>query len=594
MRLALTVMAVAAALAAITFGTAQRANACFLEPPLTHYSIEANLDYTKGTVDASETITYRNDVGQPLASLVFTVTPAHFSAFQLHKTTVDGQQVQTSLEGVILEVPLPRPLLPGQSISIRLDFSIQVPTPGNLRFGRGSDILALGNWYPVLSVWRADAGTDAPSGWARDRYVDTGDAFYTAAADYDVSLQAGQPLVVAHTGDLVKHEGSLWVFRANRIRDFALAMSPRYATSSATVGSTEVTAFYLPEHESAGRQYLKSATESLAWFNANLAQYPYSTLQVAETNTADPTWVGQEYPNVVFISNQVSAAGGGIGSYLDYLVVHEVLHQWFYGLVGNDQIYEPWVDEATVTYVTYLYFRASYPAVYEALWSRALENLELTKQTWGDRPVNSSIYDFTAEDHYFGIVYRKGAVFLDELRNAMGDDRFFAFLSRYIAEHLGGIARASDFLSGAQAYAPTSIEPIVARYFTHPAFTRATPTPAAPAATPEPTVPVSPTEAIPTGLPTSTPLATFVVSPEPTETAPLAPGVTPGSVATPSPVVAAPPADATPTAAPAPEWPWSSYQLPSDMLAATTIPWPLVIPGAGALLLAILVAVRRT
>ena len=544
-------------------------------PSTTHYAIQAKLDYARASLTASEIVTYQNNLGQPLRSLVFNVVPAHFGSFQLLEATVDGQPVQPSLNGVVMEVPLPQLLEPGQSVSAKIDFSLAVPTPGNLRFGQGNGILALGNWYPVLAVWAEGSGRTAD--WRRDRYVDTGDAFFTQVADYDVSLQVDVPVTVAHTGNLVGHEGLHWVFRASRVRDFALAISHRYETASTTVGNTTITAFYLPEHASAGQQYLESAAESLAWFDATLGDYPYATLHVAETNTADPTWVGQEYPNAIFISSQVSAGGGGAGSYLDYLVVHEVLHQWFYGLVGNDQIFEPWVDEATVTYVTYMYFRANYPSVYQGLWGRALENYEQTRLTWGDRAVDSSIYDFDDENHYFGIVYRKGAIFLDELRNLMGDEQFFTFLRQYINNHRYGLATAGDFLAEAQAHAPVSISDLIGRYFRYQIDQTPSPTPL----TPTPTAALSPT-------------ASSI--PSPTSAEPSATETTPPPTATPAPAVATVPPSmpdnrtgVTPTATPA----FALEQTATDILAVATVLWPLAVPAMGIVVVGWLIYTRR-
>lgn len=573
-----------ALLSSLLFSGLLPTSAQALEPLRTHYKIQAQLDYEQGELTASEVVTYYNDIGQPLDSIVFNVTPAHFDAFQLLETTVEGQRVQPTLNGEILEVPLPRSLQPGTSTAIQIDFSLVVPTPGNLRFGRGNDIMALGNWCPIVAVWKTDDGSGAP-GWARYHYVDTGDAFFSAIGDYDVSLDVNTAVSIAHTGDLVQQNGSLWVFRASRVRDFALAISPRYETSSATVGDTTITAFYLPEHKSAGEQYLKSASESAAWFNANLYQYPYSTLHIAETNTADPSWVGQEYPNVVFISNQVSAAGGGIGTYLDYLVVHEVLHQWFYGLVGNDQVLQPWVDEAPVVYVTYMYFRANYPAVYESFWQSCVSNYEAAIQTWGDMPVDTSIYDYNNENHYFAMVYRQGAVFLDELRELMGDESFFAFLRQYLRDHAYGIATASDFLTSAQANSSANIAAVVGKYLTQSSYQALSPI-----ATAEPTPTITPSSE-PTPMreispqsPTATTNPT--ISPTVTVTATEPPSPVPTTSATAVPTQTIQPETSTPPAG-------EVVPLPADFVDRVAPLWPMALSTAGVVLIGFWLYRRR-
>ena len=146
----------------------------------TRYEIVADLDVARARVEATQRTTYVNETGQPLASLVFDVTPAYFRAFTLKSASVGGQPAATSADGVILEVRLPGPLAPGASATVELAYAVQVPTPGSNRFGSAGGIIALGNWYPVLYPFR-------DGGWLTHQYTPIGDAFVTEAADYDVT-----------------------------------------------------------------------------------------------------------------------------------------------------------------------------------------------------------------------------------------------------------------------------------------------------------------------------------------------------------------------------------------------------------------------
>ncbi|MBI2953650.1 MAG: M1 family metallopeptidase [Chloroflexi bacterium] len=434
-------------------------------PSTTQYKITVDLDYDAGTVAALETVSYRNVTGVALSSIVFNVTPAYYRAFTLRGATVDGQTVQPMLDGVVMEVPLTTPLAPGATTRVALDFRLQVPSPGTLRFGKSGGILALGNWYPVISPFRADRGD-----WDRHRYTNFGDAFFTEVADYEVSLNVNRPVRVAHTGTPDKTGASQWTFSAKGVRDFALALSDRYESKSATIDGIEVTAFYLPQHAAGGELYLRTAVETVRWANRVLGTYPYPYLFVAETTSNDPAGVGQEYPNVVFISSQMTATGGGMGSYLSYLVAHEVLHQWFYGLVGDDQVYEPWVDESLVVNLSYEFFRANYPDLYPGMWQRLVDGERAGVNAYGDRNVDTSIYDYSNEDHYFVVVYRKGAIFLNELRKIMGDDAYFGLLKEFASRFSYRIATGAQFLDLAEARSSADLRPLIARYFSYPKY----------------------------------------------------------------------------------------------------------------------------
>src|SRR3954454_15195710 len=95
--------------------------------PAVSYRLDANVDFDAGHVDTSETVTYRNVVGVPLASLVFRVVPNVVGSFELRQASVDGQPVSPAIDASVMELPLARPLAPGASAEIKLDFAIEPP-----------------------------------------------------------------------------------------------------------------------------------------------------------------------------------------------------------------------------------------------------------------------------------------------------------------------------------------------------------------------------------------------------------------------------------------------------------------------------------
>ncbi|MBI2323256.1 MAG: hypothetical protein HYU88_14455, partial [Chloroflexi bacterium] len=314
------------------------------DAPRPRYTLDLALDYADARISARQTVVVPNTTGRSLASLVFHVVPAYYGAFELRGASVDGAPAAAQLDDIVLELPLAAPLAPAATATVAFDFTVRVPRPGSFRLGVGQGVLALGNFYPALAAWRGGE-------WDRHRYVEVGDAFYTDVADYDVTLRTAPSLAVAHGGELVGRGDGLWQIRAERARDFALAVSHRYERQEAAVDGIRLVAYYLPEHRAAAAEYLATGVPLLRWANATLGRYPYPTLTIAETASADPLGVGQEYPGLVFIGSLATASGAGRGGYLSYLVAHELLHQWFYGVVGSDQIREPWVDEAFATYL---------------------------------------------------------------------------------------------------------------------------------------------------------------------------------------------------------------------------------------------------
>lgn len=564
------------ALVPLLVALAQPASAAEAVP---RYAIQIDLDYPSASAIVQQRVEYTNRTGAPLATLAFNVTPRRFGAFTLTAAAVDGQPVQPAFDGVSMELPLPSPLAPGATAAVALSYRLNVPDQAHLRFGRSSGVLALGNFHPTVQVFKDGR-------WPRYAYTDVGDAFFTESADYDVTLAvAGAPpgLKVAHSGDLVEQSDSRWVFRGRQLRDFALALSERYQVEQRTVGATTVTAFYLPEHAAGGRQMLQSAVGALAWGNANLGVYPYATLQVAETG--DPAGSGQEYPTAIFVGSGDVAGATGSGSYLAYLVAHEVMHQWFYGLVGDDQLEEPWLDEAPATQLGYLYLRATAPSAYQSMWAASVvQRYRDAVAAWGDRPLDSSVYDFPDGARYFALLYRKGALFLDATREQMGDAAYFAALRDFGAEHRHGIVTTTDFLTFLASRAGGDFPALVRRNFSASAYQAAfgrTPSPTpSPSATPS---------ATPTGTPTPRPSATQGATSTPT-TAVLAatatpaaqPGVSPTATGTVfAPLAGAPASPApTPAALPSPALATAAIEATAQPAANPTGDLPALVAGA--------------
>jgi hypothetical protein len=424
----------------------------------TRYEIMADLDVARARLVARQRTTYVNESGQPLADLPFDVTATYFGAFALDSAAVGGQPAATSLDGQILDLKLPAPLAPGGSATVELAYTLQVPSPGSNRFGSAGGIVALGNWYPVLYPFR-------DGGWLTHQYTPIGDAFVTEAADYDVTLRPSTRVVAAVTGQIVARDGDSFRAVAHGVRDFAIALSPRYESASTTVDGVTVTAYFLPEHRAGAAEYLRSGGEMLGWLNARLGGFPLPRLEIAETWSDDPNEVGQEYPGLIFIASGPTRTGGSMGSYLSYLVAHEVAHQWFYGVVGDDQVREPWLDEPFATYLPERFYAERYPAVFASRWPTFRARLADETARLGPRPIDGGIADFVDEGIYFAVVYRRGAAFLDELRETLGDDAFWRLLRGFVERNAGAIARGSDFLASAQSAAGRDLGPLVQRYF---------------------------------------------------------------------------------------------------------------------------------
>ncbi len=426
---------------------------------LPHYDIRLSLNFSTATLDAVQKTTLRNNTGVELSELVFQVTPAYFKAFSLHSAAVDGKNVSASMDGTVLTLKLNSPLGAGTSTEVELRYTVKVPGVGG-RFGRGNGVIALGNWFPVLSAYS--------NGWDRHQYVDVGDAFYTEVANFDVTVDSDVPVVIAASGSSTTQEGTHHSFHAEGLRDFAMAISDRYQTRSQEVDGIQVTA-YAPSAAHAAI-YLSEAVKTLHWYSTHLVPYPYTTFSVAEVSSASNLPTAQEYPALIMVYPALGADGGGTGSYSEYTVAHEVAHQWFYSLVGDDQIHDPWLDEAIASYMDLLYYRDQAPRFFDYYMGRTVSGYQARVAAGTDLPVNTTIYDYPNDLPYFDIVYRKGTIFLDKLRTLMGEEQFLSLMRDYIRTYANKVAFPRAFLDMAYTRAGPALPPLIAQYFSYGAF----------------------------------------------------------------------------------------------------------------------------
>jgi aminopeptidase N len=439
----------------ILSATATRA-AVAAPAPAASYRLDATVDLDRASVAVSESVRFRNVVGVPLESLVFRVVPNVDGAFELATLTVDGRPAEHHLDGSVLEIALARPLLPTQATVVEMQYRLAVPaTPGRMTATPRS--MALGYWFPMLAVHHGD--------WDRRQFVEVGDATFSEVADYDLTVTTTTPAQVVATGQRVEQDGQRSRFQATGVRDLAVAVSPDFVIRRTTVGGTVLEAAAASEERASF--YVTRAVELFRWCNERLGQYPYPTFTVVDADLP-ASFGGLEYPGLIFLSRAYPVGSPAEGGSLDSLYLHELLHQWFYALVGNDQIADPWLDEAVVTYLTYQYYREVRPDLAPAVYQRTIAG-------GGPGAIDSSVYDFSADPPYFSAVYRRGARFLEALQARMGDGPFWTLLREHVATYRDRIAYPRAFLDRAQALSPVPLGPLLDDSFSYGAFRTATP-----------------------------------------------------------------------------------------------------------------------
>jgi len=411
-------------------------------PAAPRYAIDLVVDPLGAVVTGRQEVHYINAEEAVLDDLylrLFPNTPGYGATMTVTQALLAGQPVTpvAELAGSALRLPLTPPLASGDALTLSLDFTVAVPLSDVIGYAQLSyidGVMALANVYPLIPVYDDE-------GWNVELAPEYGDAVYADVAAYAVRVSAPPTMTLVASGACTAVEAGEWTCQAAPVREFALFLRADYRQLTRVVDGVAINSYYYPGHELGGQRALQVAVDALTTYSQLFGPYPYEELDVVETPTRAG---GIEYPGLVVIAAQFYTAG----DWLEWIVAHEVAHQWWYAVVGNDQVDEPWLDEALAQYSTLLYYEAVYGtdtaiAVLEEQFVRAHEELIARRV---DMPVGLPVVAYGRE-LYGPVVYHKGPLYFQALRERVGDPTFFAILRAYYRRHTFRIATADSFLT---------------------------------------------------------------------------------------------------------------------------------------------------
>jgi hypothetical protein len=417
-------------------------------PGASVYQVDLRIPADLNLLAGRESVRYTNQEAAPLAEVYFQLFPnAAGGKTTVSNVQVNGQPVKPTLEyeDSTLRVPLPAALQPGEQAVVTMDFEVEVPREmgGNYGlFGYFDGVLVLDEFYPVIPVYDDE-------GWNVQDPPRNADTSYFDMSFYLVRVTAPANLILVASGVPVDSQRTgqeqVVTLAAGPMRDFYIAASAGFTAISTTVDGIKVNS-YAPSDLRPGTQLaLDTAARALEDYGQRFGPYPYTEFDVVSTPMQA---LGIEYPGLTGIALSLYDLGGNARGtpnsvMVESTVAHEVGHQWFYNLVGNDQIDEPWLDESVVQYVTGLYYRDTYG-------SSAEQSLQ---QSWDGRwarveraaiPIGRPAWAYDPKE-YSPIIYGRGPYFLVALEERLGTDKFAAFLRDYVQKNEWGIGTGDSF-----------------------------------------------------------------------------------------------------------------------------------------------------
>lgn len=434
---------------------------------LSTYTIKATYDEFNHTVTATQKIKYINNYDVPLKELKLhlypnafregaKIKPVHEEDFEtaypngasfgdiiINDVFVAGKKAEFNIGGEdrnVLTIKFPAALYPSASFTIEFNFILRLANTPH-RLGWTDKCVNLGNWFPIACVYE-------DGGFATYAYYPNGDPFYSESANFYVELTLSSDFFVAatgrNTGTKLQGKTKTLNFEALAVRDFAFVLSKEFSSISATAENVVVTYFYYDD--SNPEIYLKAAIDAVNTYSKLFGQYPYPHLNVVKTPFL---YGGMEYPCLIYISDKITKQEAFIE-----VIAHEVAHQWWYGLVGNDQVKYAWMDEGLTEYITAVFYEKN-PSYNQDISTRIMNALqsylvyvEMHKNVHGevDTSMNRPTYAYKTEHEYVYMTYIKGELMFYNIRNIIGDKAFFDSLKKYFDRHKFKIAQPKDLI----------------------------------------------------------------------------------------------------------------------------------------------------
>lgn len=511
----MTLMAATATVCGLAVVPAQSGQA--LSPRNANYQIQVRLDAEKKTLEGSEVVTWRNIQDTPTGELPFHLyynawrnthstwlreralgggLPTNLrddswgyvevssvkllggSPFQGADLTPTGKFIApddgNTEDRTVLQVTLPRPVNPGEEVRIEIKWHSKIPRTFS-RTGFRGNFFFVAQWFPKIGVFEAGGKWDC-------RQFHAATEFYSDYGVYDVRITVPNDFVLGATGRLIetKDNGDGSVTRRHYqedVHDFAWTASPDYLVKTsrfehAGLKPIDMRLLLQPEHEAQAERHFAATRAALQYYGSWYGEYPYGHITIVDPAYGSGAG-GMEYPTLFTCgSRYFNLEGGGSP---EGVTIHEAGHQFWYGIVGNNEFEHAWLDEGFNTFSTARTMDVAFGEVayvrryFQGLLPWINRDLKFKRMTSGNRldgyrSAAKSDAQSTPTYQYFPgtasrITYDKTALWLSTLERHLGWETLQRILSTHFSRWKFRHPKPEDFFAVANEVSGQNLTP---------------------------------------------------------------------------------------------------------------------------------------
>ncbi|WP_158538321.1 M1 family metallopeptidase [Falsibacillus pallidus] len=279
----------------------------------------------------------------------------HASDVKITQVELDGKSVPFQLAFDTLLLPLDSPFLKNTKKAVTVKYSFTVPEMG-ARFSKEKDNYYLAQWYPMLATYHA--------GWVKGNYTPVSESYHTDFSSFQISYDLPDEYNIFSSSDNdPKTSSKKGTLTLDKSKEFFLGLTKNMVSKSTTVDGIEIRVTAFPENKDKVDEALTAAKKAMHFFN-QIGPYQHKQVDIILDEG------GMEYPGIVTASR-----GDGLDG-IDFVVAHEMAHQWFYGTVSNNPFIDAYIDEGMTSFATYLFMMTQTKEAPESVFQSAKDRDE--------------------------------------------------------------------------------------------------------------------------------------------------------------------------------------------------------------------------
>jgi len=455
-----------------------------LSPRIANYDIDVRLDSDTKKLFGKEKITWVNKSGDTITELQFHL---YLNAFRNTRSTfmiesggshrghkidengwgfseinrialASGEDLTDRLEFLhpdnnhlddktVFRLPLPKPLLPGKSLTLNIDFTAKLPEPPFARTGAKKEYFFVGQWFPKVGVY-------FDGKWNCHQFHRNSE-FFADFGVYNVHITVPRENIVGATGIEVevKDNGdgtATHFYHAEDVHDFAWTTSPEFVVVTDTVQDVAVRILLQPDHKNQAQRHLDATRAAIEHFQNWYGDYPYPNLTVVDPRRGAEGSGGMEYPTLITAGTAYGLPKGI--RMVELVIIHEFGHNYWYHLVASNEFEEAWLDEGINSYSESQIVADQYGPVGDMIDFHGIKINDKQLQRAGYLfspdvdPIVRNAWDFYSNNSYSINSYQKPATMLSTLQNYLGRETMQKIMRTYFERWKFKHPRTQDFI----------------------------------------------------------------------------------------------------------------------------------------------------